>query len=382
MWLILLFMLGAAGVVFWWVVRPLRWGWWWKGAAGVVLVGVALRPGWLSLAGGVSSMAPVVPPWVLHVSAALYVAFLLLFCGVCGGLVLRCWVLCRVPAWRRLGVVRQLGVFHWVHAGLLLVGLVLGAVGVHAALELPRVRVVQLPFAVREPLRVVLVSDLHVSATRSPEFTRGVVQRVNELQPDLVVLVGDLVDGAPECCAEVLAPLRELRARLGVFGVPGNHDYYSDYARWRPLLRGWGVRMLENEHVLLPQGVVLAGVTDESALFRKLEGPDLGKALRGAPPELPVLLLAHRPIVARDAAPRGVSLQLSGHLHGGLVWGLGLAVAVLDAGFLEGEYEVGNMRLFVSAGAGSSARTPFRLGVPTEVTLLTLVPEGPPCPAR
>lgn len=355
------------------VVRPLGWPVWWRAAVGGVLLAVALRDEWLRVLGGFG-MAPRVPAWLLHGSAVFLVGFLVYFCAVFGVHAV-CRLAPRVSAvWRRrAGESAEPHFIHCVHAVLVPLALGIGAVGVACGLALPGVRGVRIPLPAAAGLRIALLSDLHVSAARPPDYVRRIVQVVNEQKPDLVVITGDFVDGAPEDCAARLELLRELRAPLGVYGVSGNHDYYSGYARWRPLLSRYGVRMLDNEHVLLREhGPVLAGVTDESARYEHLEETNLAKALRGAPPGLPVLLLAHRPIIAREAAPAGVSLQLSGHLHGGLVWGLGAVVAAMDAGYRAGLYRVGGMQLYVSPGVGCSARTPLRLGVPGEVVILTL----------
>lgn len=357
-------------------VHPLRVRWWWKALLGALLILPALRNLLLAQAGGLI-FAPTVPPWLLCCTAALYVAFLICFLGVFGGYILRLLVLSRLLRRKQIPTETQQSVFNRLHLALLPLALGLSIWGVYEGRALPRLQQISIPFPTPQPLRIALISDLHISSTRSPEHLREIVRMVNAQQPDLVAITGDFVDGKPEDCMAQLEPLRELKAPLGVFGVTGNHDYYSGYAGWRPFFEAWGIRMLDNSHVLLPRpfGILLAGVTDESAAFEGLEGPDLPKALHDAPADAPILLLAHRPIVAREAAPLGVRLQLSGHLHGGLVWGLGIVVAAMDAGYRAGLYRVGDMDLYVSPGAGSSSRTPLRLGVPTEVTLITLTPE-------
>lgn len=366
----------AALYLYWRVLQPLRWRWWWKAAAAALLAPVVLRYTILRQIGGSSRMGPDVPPWLLYTGAALYIAFLIYLCGVVGLHLLQLVGQRYHTAWGRLPRERQQALCNKLHLLLLPLALGIATLCVCEGVATPRVRHITLPFPTQEPLRIVLISDLHICATRRADFTQAVVQQANAQQPDVIFIVGDFVDGAPEICAEHLAPLRQLQAPLGVYGVSGNHDYYSGYTRWKPLLTRLGIRMLDNEHLLLrPQGPVLAGVCDESAQGSKLPTTDLQAALRGAPPGIPIILLAHRPIVARDAAPAGVRLQLSGHLHGGLVWGLGEIIALMDAGFRAGLYRVGEMQLYVSAGAGTSARTPMRLGVPAEINVITLSPE-------
>lgn len=359
------------------VLRPLPWARWWKAAAALPMLAAALRATMLRLWGGSSTFAPDVPPWLLYTSAGLLAAYLIYFCGAAGLHLLQGAALRWLPLWRRATAESQQHCLNTLHLLLLPAALLLSALGVWGGLALPQVRHVTLPFPTDEPLRIALISDLHVCVTRSDEMVQHIVRLTNAQHPDAIFLVGDFADGLPAACGSKLAPLRELRAPLGVYGVSGNHDYYADYKQWHPFLTQLGIRMLENEHVQLrPQGPVLAGVTDESALRVGLPSTYLPAALRGAPPEQPIILLAHRPIVAREAAPAGVRLQLSGHLHGGLVWGLGTLIAALDAGYRAGLYHVGDMQLYVTTGAGSSARTPLRLGVPTEIVLITLTPQG------
>lgn len=366
-----------AGYIYLRAIRPLKLRWWAELLLCLPMLLTVLRYIILWRFGGPSYFAPDVPAWVLCGTAVLYIAFLIYFGAVFGGYVLRRMVLERLPAWRKLGADTQQRWYNKLHLVLIPLTLVVSGLSVCCGRAEPRLKHVSLRFPTPEPLRLAIVSDLHVSSTRSPDFVRHMVEKINAEEPDIILLLGDYVDGSPEACSEALAPLSELKAP--VYGVTGNHDYYSGYARWRPVLQQLGIRMLDNEHVLLGERcppIVLAGITDESACNFGHEGPNLDKALRGAPAGAPVLLMAHRPIVARDAAPMGVQLQLSGHLHGGLVWGLGWLIAAVDAGYRAGLYQVGAMQLYVSPGAGVSARTPMRLGVPTEVNIIDLVPQN------
>lgn len=170
-----------------------------------------------------------------------------------------------------------------------------------------------------------------------------------------------------------LRPLEELSAPLGVFGVPGNHEYYSGYEEWMLFLSGLGIDMLENSHRILAGGkLALGGVTDPAAARFGRETPDLRKTFDGAPPGAVKLLLAHQPKPAAEAAKSGVALQVSGHTHGGMIVGIDRLVARFNAGFVAGSYRVGDLRLYVSRGSGIWNGFPIRLGVPSEITLLRL----------
>lgn len=172
-----------------------------------------------------------------------------------------------------------------------------------------------------------------------------------------------------------MAPLSRLTAPLRVIAIPGNHEYYFDADQWIPEFQRLGMRVLVNEHVILQKGadqIVVAGVTDEAAPAFGHEGPNLPRALVGAPLNTPVILLKHRPSGAPDSAAAGVGLQLSGHTHGGMIKGLDLVVRSANQGFVSGSYDIGRMRLYVSNGTGFWNGFPIRLGVPAEITEITL----------
>ncbi|KAG0922727.1 hypothetical protein G6F35_017967 [Rhizopus arrhizus] len=139
--------------------------------------------------------------------------------------------------------------------------------------------------------------------------------------------------------------------------------------------RALHMQVLENSHLQVRRGeaaLTIAGVTDPVAARYGLPLPDLDAALAGADPSAPVILLDHRPRNAREAAARGVTLQLSGHTHGGQIIGMDQLVKRANGGYVSGRYEVDGMTLYVSNGAGLWAGFPARIGVPSEITLLTL----------
>ena len=202
---------------------------------------------------------------------------------------------------------------------------------------------------------------------------RKIVERTNALNPDIVIIAGDFVDGTVPVHGDDLRPLADLKARYGVFGVPGNHEYYSGYEEWMEFLPTLGIRMLHNEHVQTGGGaVVLAGVTDPVAGIMGKEVPDIRKALAGAPEKGVRILAAHQPRLAPEAAEHGVDLQVSGHTHGGMIAGIDRLVARFNEGFVSGLYTVGGMKLYVSNGAGIWNGFPIRIGVPSEIVLIRL----------
>ncbi|MDR2614215.1 MAG: metallophosphoesterase [Candidatus Accumulibacter sp.] len=267
----------------------------------------------------------------------------------------------------------------WWAGGLTVAALGLSAIGVWQAVRVPEVRAVdivldRLPVEL-DGLRLVQLSDLHASRLLAGPWQREVVDKANALEPDLILITGDLVDGTPADRAADVAPLRDLKARLGVLAVPGNHEYYSDYVAWMAAFDELGLRLLRNRHVVIRdqgQALVIAGTTDRNAARFGLPMPDIEAALAGAPKDAVVLLLAHQPREAMKNAEAGVDLQLSGHTHGGQIAGLHFIVQKMNEGFVSGPYRVGAMWLHVSNGTGLWNGFPVRLGRPSEITLITL----------
>lgn len=258
-------------------------------------------------------------------------------------------------------------------------GLTLGAYGVKQGLKTPEVRTTEVPLprlpAALDGLTVVQLTDLHASALLPAPRVAAIVAAVNDLRPDLILCTGDLVDGSTENRRDDVAPLARLRARYGVYACEGNHEYYADYEGWMRHFAALGLPLLHNAHTILEvrgHPLVIAGLNDPMAPLFGRPGPDVEKALDGAPAGATTLLLAHQPVFARGNAACGVDLQLSGHTHGGQMLGLDQIVAARNDGFLRGLYELEAMRLFVSPGAGLWAGFPVRLGVPAEISRLVL----------
>jgi predicted MPP superfamily phosphohydrolase len=248
------------------------------------------------------------------------------------------------------------------------------------ALRGPHVRHVDIPVAGLDPdlegLRIVQISDLHVGPTIGLTYVRNVVRMANALQPDLVALTGDLVDGSVARLARHVAPLAGLAPAGRVFLALGNHDYYSGAEAWTAHFRGLGMRVLLNEAAVIRRGgatLVVGGVLDPSAArFARDQAPrpDLasaptaGRAFR--------LLLAHNPRLARLGEQAGFDLQLSGHTHAGQFFPWTLAVRWVHAPHATGLTRRGRMWVYVSPGTGSWG-PPVRFGTKPELTLLRLV---------
>jgi predicted MPP superfamily phosphohydrolase len=221
-------------------------------------------------------------------------------------------------------------------------------------------------------LRLVQLSDIHIGRILRRPFAESLVRRVNALDPDLIVITGDLVDGRVDALGPQVEPFADLTAPLGVFFVTGNHDHYSDADPWVDKVRSLGIRVLRNQRVSLEHGsdaFELAGVDDHRGGFGG-STEDLERALAGRDPTLPLVLLAHDPATFRSAATAGVDLQLSGHTHGGQLWPFRYLVR-LAGPFIAGLYRRAESQLYVSRGTGFWG-PPMRLFAPAEITEITL----------
>jgi len=251
-----------------------------------------------------------------------------------------------------------------------------GAANVARGFDVKRVRVplARLP-AAASGYTIVQITDVHVGPTIGRDFVERIVRETNALAPDMVVITGDLVDGSVEQLAHLVEPLRDLRARDGVFFVTGNHEYYSGADAWIAHLATLGVRVLRNERVAIRDAFDLAGVDDASA-HRMLRGhgQDVAGAVRGRDPSRAVVLLAHQPKAIADALRADVDLQLSGHVHGGQMVPFNWLVR-LDQPFVSGLHLAQRTWIYVSTGTGYWG-PPMRVGPGAELTRIELVSSG------
>jgi predicted MPP superfamily phosphohydrolase len=349
---------------------PLALPLWSKVVVAVLLLGVSQYHLWSRLSSG-SVFAPEFPrPVVILFNWAFGALVLLILLQIVLDLGLLATAVVR---WQRTGLPDA------ARYGVVALAVVASAIAVANAVRVPPIRDVEVEIAGLPPqfegYRILQLTDLHISKLFPDTWARAVVARANAAGSDVIVVTGDFIDGSVDMRRNDVEPLRALKAPDGVWAIPGNHEYFFDYGAWMRHLTALGFRMLPNAHNVIRRGgaeLVVAGVTDLSAPSVGEAGPDLGMALRGAPADAPIVLLDHQPRRARDAAAKGVALQLSGHTHGGMIMGLDRLVARANAGFVAGHYQVGGMTLYVSNGTGLWPGFALRLGVPSEMTRFTL----------
>ncbi|MER5385821.1 metallophosphoesterase [Streptomyces sp. NPDC002688] len=244
--------------------------------------------------------------------------------------------------------------------------------GTYGVLRGPSVKRVTVPLAKlprsAHGFRIAVVSDIHLGPVLGRGFAQKVVDTINSTQPDLIAVVGDLVDGSVKDLGPAAAPLAGLRARHGAYFVTGNHEYFSGAEQWVREVRELGIHPLENARTELA-GFDLAGVNDVQGESEG-QGPDFGKALGDRDTTRACVLLAHQPVQIHDAVRHGVDLQLSGHTHGGQLWPGNLIAAAANP-TVAGLERYGDTQLYVSRGAGAWG-PPTRVGAPSDITVVEL----------
>ncbi|MEU9603177.1 metallophosphoesterase [Streptomyces sp. NPDC048057] len=276
-----------------------------------------------------------------------------------------------VPA--PLAVSRRTFVSRVVGAGAAAAALGTVGYGAYGVLNGPSVKRVTVPLAKlprsAHGFRIAVVSDIHLGPILGRGHTQRIVDAINSTSPDLVAVVGDMVDGDVADLGPAAEPLTQLRARHGSFFVTGNHEYFSGAQQWVDHVRELGLRPLENERVEIAAGFDLAGVDDIEG-EKEGKGPDFAKALGDRDRTRASVLLAHQPVVIHDAVDHGVDLQLSGHTHGGQLWP-GPYLAGLANPTVAGLERYGDTQLYVTRGAGAWG-PPVRVGAESDITVVQL----------
>lgn len=266
-------------------------------------------------------------------------------------------------------------VAQWIFAGsfvMTIVGYVQTRLG-------PCIKKVQIPIenlpAALSGLKIVQISDLHVSPTIREKYVSKVVSQINAQNPDIVLMTGDLADETGEFLRLQLRPFKNIQSRQGVYFVTGNHEYYWGVEEQLKIVQEVGMIPLVNENRVLKihdEKVLLAGVPDlQGGQFRKNHEVDLPRALSSSEKVGLKILLSHRPDLYGKAEQMGVNILFSGHTHAGQFFPASLVIPFVHK-FYKGLKHFGKLWVYVNQGTGYWG-PPNRLGVSGEVTSVTLL---------
>ena len=223
-------------------------------------------------------------------------------------------------------------------------------------------------------LKILMASDIHLGALIGERQELKLVRIINEQKPDLVLLCGDLVDGdiGPVLRKNLGKHIQDIRTPLGVYAIPGNHEYIGGIQNTLPYLRSINIKVLRDEVVTLPNGIQLVGRDDrDSRRMGSGEGPAELKVLaKNLDPSKPIIVMNHQPFHLEEAVEIGADLHLSGHTHDGQMWPLNYvteSIFELSWGYMK----KGNTNFYVSSGFGSWG-PPVRTGNSPEVVIFKI----------
>ncbi|MEA3512597.1 MAG: metallophosphoesterase [Campylobacterota bacterium] len=225
----------------------------------------------------------------------------------------------------------------------------------------------------KKSYKIVQLSDVHIGGLIDAKFIKDIVTRVNNLNADLVVITGDLIDVDVKSASKPLEELSKLKSKYGTYFCVGNHEYFHGIESIIKTVKSIGINVLENESVYIGDkgyGFNLAGVYDVMGYRVDKFKPDIKKALKDTK-DSPIVLLAHQPRYIEEVGSE-VDLVLSGHTHGGQLYPFRLLVK-LQQPYISGLYQHNSStQIYVNKGTGFWG-PPMRLGASSEITEIIIV---------
>lgn len=245
-------------------------------------------------------------------------------------------------------------------------------ISINNALKVPEIQTVDIKIAtLKRDLKIAMLSDIHLGKNLHEDFLAKLIAKVNLQKPDMVVIVGDLVDANPKDLEKYISKLNDLKSHYGTFYVLGNHEYYHGINEVLTLLKTQtNMKILVNKNLDL--GFInIAGLGDLAGLQKGLFAPDLARIKVDLNTSKPSILLTHQPKTATLYDLSDFDLVLSGHTHGGQIFPL-MFLVKFQQGFLHGLYDLGEKtKLYVSSGAGFWGPS-LRVFAPNEIVILNL----------
>lgn len=227
---------------------------------------------------------------------------------------------------------------------------------------------------IKEETKVVMMSDLHIDTDVSQKYVERLVQRVNALEPDAIVIVGDVIDNAPHFLMSQMGELQNLSAKYGTYVTLGNHEFYSGVMDWVLKFGQMQFNILNNYGMRLGNtGIYIAGLPDVNAAQGSGMKINLRNTFMMAQKEDYVILLEHTPKLYEGINKENTDLQLSGHTHGGQIYPFHYFTAPANDGRLAGFYNQDGVDIYVSRGTRYWG-PPMRIFAPSEITVFNFLP--------
>ena len=245
----------------------------------------------------------------------------------------------------------------------------------------PRIRHLDIPIGKNgsglKRMNVVALSDIHLGTIIGKKRLDAIVNIVNSLDPDLVLLPGDVVDEdiGPVIKQNLGETLRQIRSRFGVIAITGNHEYIGGAEAAVRYLTEHGIVVLRDQMITVAESMVIVGREDRSKRgFSGEQRKSLAEIMDGIDRSLPILMMDHQPAKLQEAVDQGVDLQLSGHTHHGQLWPFQLITnRMYEVSW--GYKKKGNTHFYVSCGVGTWG-PPVRIGNTPEIMQINLTFNG------
>jgi predicted MPP superfamily phosphohydrolase len=222
-------------------------------------------------------------------------------------------------------------------------------------------------------LKILMASDIHIGAIIGYAKVEKLVESINSHKPDIVLFPGDILDEDVSLVRKRMSgePMKKLVSPLGVYAIPGNHEYIGGYDSASDYIESLGIKILRDKYILIGESFYLVGRDDRSKnQFSGQKRSDLETLITGIDKTLPIIMMDHQPFALEEAVKAGVDLQLSGHTHHGQMWPFNYItnkVYELSWGYLK----KGNTQFYVSSGYGSWG-PPVRTGNHPELMVLNI----------
>ncbi len=213
--------------------------------------------------------------------------------------------------------------------------------------------------------KAVWISDLHLGAVYDKNFTQNIVNKINEINPDIVFIGGDLYDGTKIDEIDIIKPFAQLHPALGTYFITGNHEEFRNNKIYLDAIKNTGIHILNNEMTTI-DGVQLVGVDDKDST--NIAEFNIILSSLNIDKSKPTILLKHQPSQLAQAVQAGISFQISGHTHRAQMFPLNIFTSLIYKGYDYGFHKVDKMNVFTSSGIGTWG-PPMRVGSDSEIVV-------------
>ncbi|MBZ7957701.1 metallophosphoesterase [Campylobacter molothri] len=255
---------------------------------------------------------------------------------------------------------------------IILISVFLIYISIHNALKIPEINTLNLKInGLKKDLKIAILTDMHLGKNLHEKFLEQVINKVNFQKPDMVFIIGDLIDASPKDLKPYISKLNDFQSTYGTFYTVGNHEYYHGINQVLDLLKTHTkIKILLNQNKDL--GFInIAGMTDLAGIDKGLYAPNLERIKVDLNTSKPSILLTHQPKTALLYDLSDFDLILSGHTHGGQIFPF-MFLVKLQQGFVYGLYSLSEKtKLYVSSGAGFWGPS-LRVFAPSEIVILNL----------